>query len=111
MSDDLKEPESGTDSNSEKRSQKFEMKRKILKKAIAEGRGPEAISMLMRFAQLQYLALMDADKLAMIKAMESQPRSVRMLNLIAELEGSQFRYAETVHVDPMRLYPAPPSLQ
>lgn len=74
-----------------------EIKRKLLKKAIEEGRGPEMILMIQwRLSQSQNIPEEHKEALeesAMLN--EGQPRSVKMLNALSRHLGLSERYLNT----------------
>lgn len=74
-----------------------EIKRKLLKKAIEEGRGPEMILMIQwRLSQSRDIPEEDKKALeenAMLN--EGQPRSIRMLNTLSRHLGLSERYIKS----------------
>lgn len=72
-----------------------DLKRELLKRAIKEGRGPEMILLIQwRNAWLKHEAERDVDDLHKFEDENfAQPRSVRMLNALAALEGSGTRFS------------------
>lgn len=81
----------------------FEIKRALLKRAIAQGRGPEMILLIQWInASNAHACAKTVQTLAEFEMQNyGQPRSVRMLNLLAEAEGSPMRFfsskAQFVH--------------
>ena len=73
----------------------YEIKRKLLKKAIREGRGPEMIMMIQwRLSYIKHISEDDKDIVKECTLLDDdQPRSVRMLNAIARHEGEDIRYS------------------
>ena len=84
------------DSDTSVRTRK-EIKQRLLKRAIQEGRGAEMILLIQwRLQQIRHDASQDKDILEEIQLMDDgQPRSVRMLNTIARSKGLARRYVET----------------
>lgn len=80
-----------------------DVKRSLLRRAIQEGRGPEMILLILwRNAYNKHLAEKDKeDFLRFEEENFGQPRGVRMLNKVAELEGSTSRYT---HADAARIH-------
>ena len=74
-----------------------DLKRELLKRAIREGRGPEMILLIQwTNARIKHEAERDADDLHKFEDDNfAQPRSVRMLNLLASLEGQSVRYTDS----------------
>lgn len=73
-----------------------DVKRELLKRAIKEGRGPEMILLIQwRNAWLKHEAERDVDGLHKFEGENfAQPRSVRMLNVLAAHEGRAVRYGD-----------------
>jgi hypothetical protein len=88
----------------------FEIKRALLKRAIAQGRGPEMILLIQWLSAANAHACeKTARALAEFEIQNyGQPRSVRMLNLLAEVEGASERYFSA---DVPRVHDAPSGLQ
>ncbi|MCB9987752.1 MAG: hypothetical protein H6868_00295 [Rhodospirillales bacterium] len=73
----------------------YEIKQALLKRAIAQDRGPEMIArILKRIARVKELAAEDREILDDLRLYFDQPRSVQMLNALARASGSPARYAE-----------------
>jgi hypothetical protein len=73
----------------------YEIKRKLLRRAIREGRGPEMIMMIQwRLSYIKHVSEEDKDIIKECSLMEDdQPRAVRMLNALARLEGEDVRFS------------------
>jgi hypothetical protein len=74
-----------------------EIKQKLLKKAISEGRGAEMILLIQwRLEQVRHEFSQDKEILEESRMVDDgQPRSVRMLNTIARAKGLSKRFVET----------------
>ncbi len=74
-----------------------DLKRELLKRAIREGRGPEMILLIQwTNAKIKHEAERDADDLHKFEDDNfAQPRAVRMLNLLAALEGAGVRFTDS----------------
>ena len=74
-----------------------EIKQKLLKKAIEEGRGPEMMLLIQwRLQQVRHDAEADQERLEeTLNVNKGQPRSIKMLNALALHEGSSTRYVES----------------
>lgn len=72
----------------------FEIKRSLLKRAIAQGRGPQMILLIQWLnAQQAHACEQTLQALGEFEMQNyGQPRGVRMMNLLAELEGSPMRF-------------------
>lgn len=73
----------------------YDIKRKLLRKAIKEGRGPEMIMMIQwRLSYIKHISEDDKDIIKECVLMEDdQPRSVRMLNAMARHEDEDIRFS------------------
>lgn len=84
----------------------YEIKKRLLKKAIREGRGPEMIMMIQwRLSYIKHLSEEDKDivkECALVD--DDQPRAVRMLNALARHEGSKQRYIHTDDGTPVTVH-------
>jgi hypothetical protein len=88
----------------------FEIKRALLKRAIAQGRGPEMILLIQWInASNAHACAKTVQTLAEFEIQNyGQPRSVRMLNLLSVLSGSNERYHAA---DAPMIHDAPSGLQ
>ena len=85
-----------------------EIKKGLLKKAIKEGRGPEMISQIQW--RIGLCKLSDEEKNLLEQSTmtnDGQPRTVQMLNTIAQHKGNSERYIYTNKT----LIDGPPTLQ
>ena len=73
----------------------YEIKRKLLRRAIREGRGPEMIMMIQwRLSYIKHISEEDKDIIQECLLMEDdQPRSVKMLNAIARHQDEEIRFS------------------
>ncbi len=73
-----------------------EIKRSLLKKAIKEGRGPEMILLIQwRNALTRHKAKRRLEEFLKFECENmGQPRAVRMLNMLAGLDGSDLRFSD-----------------
>lgn len=73
-----------------------ELKRSLLKRAIQDNRGAEIILLIQwRLAASKHVCEDGLDQLFNFEAKNfRQPRAVRMLNLVAALEGNDKRYSD-----------------
>jgi hypothetical protein len=74
-----------------------DLKRELLKRAIREGRGPEMILLIQwTNARIKHESERDCGDLHKFEDDNfAQPRAVRMLNLLAALEGQGVRFTDS----------------
>ena len=74
-----------------------DLKRELLKRAIREGRGPEMILLIQwTNAKIKHESQRDSDELHKFEDDNfAQPRCVRMLNLLAAVEGAGVRFTDS----------------
>lgn len=74
-----------------------DLKRELLKRAIREGRGPEMILLIQwTNAKIKHESQRDSDELHKFEDDNfAQPRAVRMLNLLAAIEGQGVRFTDS----------------
>ena len=78
------------------------LQEKLLKKAIAEGRGPEMIKRLKDSDKVSEMPEKHKEIMKQVDEEKGQPRSVKMLNTLARLAENPVRYIQDLfsHYDP-----------
>ena len=76
-----------------------EIKAGLLKRAFANDRGPEMIALILERGRRAREVPMDHIE-ALCQIDDNQPRAVRMLNRIAEEEGSEKRFSDISGMKP-----------
>lgn len=85
------------------------LKQRMLRRAFDENRGPQMILLIQwRAALTRHLAQKDVETLAKFEEKNAgQPRAIRALNMIEEINGSNTYYKDSVTVDAEQKKPVP----